>query len=204
MAEIFMTQTAKEREGIKDVKPAGVKTIARKEGMGRRVARAFISEERGNIKEHVIFDVVIPAIKNAVVDVITDGINMLLYGEKRSRKDKSGRTAYGSFWASSLQESNRRAESSGATRTSSMGRYMDAAWESKEEAKDVLECMSTILDSYPAVTVADFYGLIDDDKNFPIESIHNKWGWKSLAGVDVVKLGGGLWGLSLPRPTHLD
>lgn len=204
MAEVYMSGPVKEREGIKDVKPAGVKTVVKQKSMKRRVAEAFISEERGNIKEHVIFDVVIPAIKNAVVDVITDGINMLLYGEKRSRKDKNGRTAYGSFWASAVQKTNSISESSSVTRTSSMGRYMDAAWESKEEAADVLSCMLEIRDSFKAVTVADFYGLIDDSKNFPIESIHNKWGWKELGGVEVVKVGSGLYGLSLPRPMRLD
>lgn len=204
MAEIQMSNTLKEREGIKiNVKPAGVRTVKREKSMSRRIGEAFISTDRGSIKEHVIFDVVIPAIKSAVVDVISDGVNMLLYGEKKGKKAKDGRTAYGSFWASSVTEERRR-ESSSTTQKSSMGRYLEAAWESKEEANDVLDCLIEIKESYPAVTVADFFSLINDPDNFPIESIHSKWGWKTLAGVEVVKVSGGLWGLSLPRPVHLD
>lgn len=205
MAErVIMTNSVKEREGLDRAKPAGVKTVVRDKSTRRRIAEAFISEERGNIKEHVIFDVIIPAIKNAISDVITDGINMLLFGEKRKRKDGSGRTAYGSFWASSVAETSRRSEVNSGSSRSSMGRYMDAAWESKDEADDILEQMTALFESYKAVTVADFFGMIDDPKNFPIESVHNKWGWKSLADVRVEKVGNGLWGISLPRPTHLD
>lgn len=206
MAEIFMSNIVKEREGINtNVKPAGVKTVVKDKSMKRRVAEAFISNERGNIKDHVIFDVVIPAVKNAVSDTVTDAINLLLFGERRKGSKASSRTPYGSFWASSVNEECARAVSSGETvRTSSMSRYLDAAWESKEDANDILGCMVEIMEAYRKVTVADFFGLIDDPKNFPIESVHNKWGWKTLSDVTVVKASNGLWGLSLPRPQRLD
>ena len=207
MAEVFMSNTVREREGITStrVKPAGVKTVVEEKSMGRRIAEAFISDERGNIKDHVIFDVVIPAIKNAISDVFTDGINMLLFGERRKGSKNGSRTPYSSFWASSLEETNRRSSASESNSPrSSMSRYLDACWESMDVAEDVLDYMLNILETYKAVTVADFFGLINDPKNFPIESVHNKWGWKSLSDVHVVKVGSGLWGLSLPRPQHLD
>jgi hypothetical protein len=87
MAEkVIMSNAVREREGLDRVKPAGVKTVVRDKPMRRRVAEAFVSDERGNIKDHVIFDVVIPAIKNAICDVITDGITMFLFGDKKRRR----------------------------------------------------------------------------------------------------------------------
>lgn len=207
MAEkVIMSNAVREREGLDRVKPAGVKTVVRDKPMRRRVAEAFVSDERGNIKDHVIFDVVIPAIKNAICDVITDGITMFLFGDKKRRRVGDGpvRTSYGSFWASSITETNRRTEVSASPARSSMGRYMDAAWESKDEANEVLDQMTEIFGEYKVLTVADFFGLIDDPKNFPIESVHNKWGWKSLSEARVEKVGSGLWGITLPRPQHLD
>lgn len=205
MAEIFMSNTVKEREGINtNAKPAGVKTMVKEKPMRRRVAEAFISNERGNIKDHVIFDVVIPAIKNALSDTVSDAINLLLFGERKRGSKSSSRTPYGSFWASSVSEDRERSRINESSSKSSMGRYLDACWESKEDANEVLNCMMEIMENYRKVTVADFYGLIDDPKNFPIESVHNKWGWKSLAAVSVVKTSNGYYGLSLPRPTHLD
>lgn len=208
MAEIFMTEAAKNsKEEFTKAKPAGVETKVKPASMGKRVRNAFIAEDRGDIKEHVIFEVVIPAIKNAISDVITDGIDMLLFGEKKRKT--SNKTAYGSFWASSIdsekkRENGRSGASEGHSSRSALGRYSDACWESRKECEDVLECLEAIMDSYSVITVADFFGLIDDPREFPIESIHSKWGWKSLKDVHPERVGNGLWGLSLPRPTRLD
>lgn len=210
MADIFMSNTAREQSGLKPkVAPPAVSTTVKEKPMRRRVAEAFISSERGNIKDHVIFDVVIPAIKNAITDVISDGVSMLLYGEKSSvRKSKASKTPYGSFWASSIfEDSGRKAQASEESKRGSLSRYLDATWASKDDAQSVLDCMVTILESYPAVTVADFYSLLTDENGnpiFTIESVHSKWGWKSLSAVTPVKATNGQWGLSLPRPQRLD
>lgn len=205
MADYFMSNTVKEREGIPtNVKPAGVKTLVKEKSYKKRVAEAFISNERGNIKDHVIFDVVIPAIKNALSDTVSDAVNLLLFGERKRGSKSASRTPYGSFWASSVSEDRERSRVNESSSRSSMGRYLDAYWESKDDANDVLNCMMELMENYHKVSVADFYGLIDDPKNFPIESVHNKWGWKSLAAVSVVRTSNGNYGLSLPRPTHLD
>lgn len=37
----------------------------------------FISEDAGNIKSYVVLDVLVPAIKKAIADIVTGGIDML-------------------------------------------------------------------------------------------------------------------------------
>lgn len=200
---IFMSSTLKERENI-PTKPAGVKTAVNR-SMKRRVLDAFISNERGNIKDHVIFDVVIPSIKNAISDVVSDGINMLLFGEKKKSSSKNGTiTPYGSFWASSISNEKKWNTDTETRKTSSLSRYSEACWETKEDAMIMLNCMSELIEATRCITVAQFYGLINDPDNFPIESVHNKWGWKTLADVRTWKISEGRWGLTLPRPQRLD
>lgn len=58
---------------------SGAKT--RKKSEAKKLADTFISEDASNVKNYILGDVLIPAIKKAVCDIVTNGIEMLLYGE---------------------------------------------------------------------------------------------------------------------------
>ena len=66
---------------IKKVVTSPVKT---KKNDGRKLANIFISEDAANVKSYVFMDVLVPAIKKAISDIVTNGIDMILYGETRS------------------------------------------------------------------------------------------------------------------------
>ena len=46
---------------------------------------ALISEDASNIKSYIVIDVLIPAIKKAISDIVKNGIEMLLYGDSGRR-----------------------------------------------------------------------------------------------------------------------
>ena len=60
----------------------------------------FISEDVTNVKNYILMDVLVPAVKKAVSDIITNGIDMLLYGGPRhtSGGSKVSKVSYGSFY----------------------------------------------------------------------------------------------------------
>ena len=70
---------AAEEKKVKKVVSGKVKT---KKNDGRKLASMFISEDAADVKSYVIMDVLIPAIKKAISDIVTDGIDMILYGGK--------------------------------------------------------------------------------------------------------------------------
>lgn len=55
----------------------------------------FISEDVSNVKSYIFLDVLVPAIKKAVSDIVKDGVDMMLYGDKRSGSRGSSSYASG-------------------------------------------------------------------------------------------------------------
>ena len=55
-------------------------TVKRSKNSGSKLADVFISEDVSNVKNYILMDVIVPAVKKAISDVITNGIDMLLYG----------------------------------------------------------------------------------------------------------------------------
>ena len=65
-------------------------TAVKKRNDMRKLTDIFISEDAENVKSYIFMDVLVPAIKKAISDIVTDGIDMVLYGSTgRSRKNKS-------------------------------------------------------------------------------------------------------------------
>ena len=54
--------------------------VARKKSGFDKLKSELISEDAKNIKSYVFGEVLIPAIKKAISDIVTDGIDILLYG----------------------------------------------------------------------------------------------------------------------------
>lgn len=72
----------------------------KKKGEMQKFADVFISEDVGNVKSYILMDVLVPAIKKAISDIVTNGIDMILYGETgRTRKASSGtKVSYGKYY----------------------------------------------------------------------------------------------------------
>ena len=58
------------------------KVRTKKKSEARKFADIFITEDIANVKTYVFMDVLVPAIKKAISDIVTNGIDMILYGER--------------------------------------------------------------------------------------------------------------------------
>lgn len=59
----------------------------RKKGEMQKFADVFIAEDANNVKSYILMEVIVPAVKKAISDIVTTGIDMILYGEAgRSKK----------------------------------------------------------------------------------------------------------------------
>ena len=52
----------------------------KKKGEMKKFTDIFISEDVGSVKSYILMDVLVPAIKKAISDIVTNGIDMILYG----------------------------------------------------------------------------------------------------------------------------
>lgn len=155
----------------------------------------FISEDASNVKSYVLMDVLIPAIKKAVSDIVTNGIDMILYGGtggKRKRSDFE-RVSYRNCY----DQRDDRPIGRGRTRTGYS--YDDVILDSRGEAEEVLSRMDELIDQYGEVSVGDLYDLVGITGNYTDQ----RYGWKDIRNATPMRVREGYM-LKLPRTEPLD
>lgn len=173
------------------------KAKTRKKGEMQKFADVFIAEDANNVKSYILMEVIIPAVKKAISDIVTTGIDMILYGEAgRSRKNGA---------ASKVSYRNYYEQESGRTRAGSAGRrsnfdYDDVIFDTRGDAEAVLDAMNDIISQYGTVSVSDFYDLarVSND-NYTM----NRYGWTNIGGATAVRVRDG-YILKLPRAIPLN
>ena len=176
---------------VEKVVTGNVKT---KKNDARKLTDAFISEDASNVKSYILMDVLIPAIKKAISDIVTDGIDMILYGgTKGSKRDRgTSKVSYRSYY------DDRRSES--RDQVSTRFDYDDILFESRGDAELVREQMVEIIDQYGVVTVADMYDMAG--KSVPYTG--NRYGWTNIRNAEIVRVRGGDYIIKLPKAMPID
>lgn len=162
----------------------------------RKFTDVFISEDIDNVKSYILLDVLIPAIKKAISDIVTNGIDMILYGE--TGKIKSNSTASKVSYRSYYDGRNGRRDYS-SIRTKIGYNYDDIIFDNRGEAEDVLLRMDELISTYGLVSVADLYDLVGVTGNYT----DNKYGWTNIRSASVIRVRDGYM-LKLPKALPLD
>lgn len=164
----------------------------------KKFADVFISEDAGNVKSYILMDVLIPAIKKAISDIVTNGIDMMLYGEAGRSKKKSpaSKISYRSYYES---DNDRRRDYS-SIRTRSTYEYDDIILETRGDAESVLATMDELVETYGMVSVADLYEMVHIQGSYT----DNKYGWTTnIRNASVVRVRDGYL-LKLPKALPFD
>ncbi len=184
----------KNREEKKVEKIISGNVKAKKKSEFSKFADVFVSEDAGNVKSYILMDVLVPAVKKAISDIVTNGIDMLLYGETgvHKRNGASSKVSYRSYY----DRSNRSPSSS---RTRSGYSYDDIILDNCGEAEEVLSRMDEIVATYGTVSVADLYDLVGITGAYT----DNKYGWTDIRNASVVRVRDGYM-IKLPRALPLN
>lgn len=158
-----------------------------------KFSEVFISEDAANVKSYIVMDVLVPAVKKAISDIVRDGIDMILYGESRGRKSTSA-SSYVSYRDYSRRDDDRFRDS----RTRSGYSYDDIILESRGEAEEVLSRMDELIDTYGNVSVADLYDLVGKS----CEYTDQKYGWTNIRNAEPIRVRDGYM-LKLPKATPI-
>ena len=197
MNEEYKPNSHKFREGqtealtdkkIQKVVHGKVKTKP-KSGMSK-ITDIFISEDAANVKSYIVMDVLVPAVKKAISDIVRDGIDMILYGESRGRRNSTS-SSYVSYRDYSRSDDRDRFRDS---RIRSGYNHDDIILESRGEAEEVLTRMDELIDTYGVVSVADLYDLIGKS----CEYTDNKYGWTNIRNAEPIRVRNGYM-LKLPK-----
>ena len=195
--ELAAAEPAKEKK-IEKVVSGKAKT---KQNKVRGLTDIFISEDASNVKSYIFMDVLVPAIKKAISDIVTDGIEMVLYGSTGGgkRAKSSSRVSYRSYYNDDRRDRDRdRDRGSYAART--RFDYEDIIFPTRGDAELVREQMDEVIDNYGLVTVADMYEMAGLT-NAPYTA--NNYGWTNIRTAEPIRTRDG-YVLKLPKAMPID
>jgi len=169
------------------------KATQKKKSAGRQFVETFVNEDADTIKSHVVFDIIVPYIKDMISAGFHAALDMLLYGNGggpvrssngRRIVSSSSRTDYN---AVSKQKQNY------ATRKTQI--CDDIAFENRGDAEAVLDEMNDIIDKYSQVSAYDYYEAAGITCDYTLKN----WGWYDLTGAIVKMTRDGDYIISMPK-----
>jgi hypothetical protein len=171
---------------------------SRKKNEISNLADAFAPKDVSGVKTYILMDVLVPAIKKAVSDVVTNGIDMLLYGESENKKRGStaSKISYRSYY-----DKPRDYDRSDSDRRRARGgyEYDDIIFDNRGDAESVLEKMVDLIDHYGVVSISDLYDMTGNPGNYT----DNKYGWMDISSASTVRIREG-YIIKLPKALPLD
>ena len=162
-----------------------------------KFADIFISEDVNSVKSYIVNDVLIPTIKTAISDIVCNGLNMFLFGERGRGKSSGSKVSYRNYYE---REGSYRDYSNSSINQKRGFDYENIQFTSRGDAESVLISMEEVIEEYNMVSVADLYDMADiSTDNYAA----NKYGWTNLASARVVPTRGG-YIIQLPKPQPLN
>lgn len=180
------------------------KVTVKKEPLGRKFSDIFLADTFENVKSYVVFDVLVPALKDLFVDIVNNGTNMLVNGRSGGRTGRNsrggiraGNVSYSSYYRGSDRDSRRDEPKRNNRERYS---YSDIIFDTRGDATEVLDCMNDILDKFKMVSVSDFYELSHAEE---CERWTDRdYGWFDLDNATILRDRDG-YKISLPKPEYL-
>lgn len=198
------SKAAKDREREKVQRVTSTDAVRRKKSLGRQFSQTFFGGDAHTAWHYMIFNVLIPAAKDTMVEAVSSGIERVVYGEHRPRRS-SGPPYLGHVNYRGYSQTRDRDEipipRTIKTSRSSRARhdFGEIIIPSRAEAEEVIDRLFDLISKYGTATVADLYELVG------LASAHtdHTWGWEELRGATVRRVGGGGYLLDLPEPEYI-
>jgi hypothetical protein len=194
----YKDRNAKEpQKRVKKVVKGGV--VKKKKSLGKRFLETFVADDVDSVVSYVLHDLLIPAAKSTITDLIQSLPELIFYGGTRGprRTRDQGRTYVNYDKYSSGNKRDDRRDIS--YRNRARHNFDDIILETRGEAEEVLSNLVDLITDYHQATVADLYDLVDVTGSYT----DDKYGWTDLRSASVSRVREGYM-LNLPRPVLLD
>lgn len=170
----------------------------RKKSIGKRMSESFLEDDTHSVFQYILWDVLVPAAKDTIFDVMTNGVKMFLYGEHEkprniSRDRGKSYVSYSSYYEEDRPRNRHRVNRRAAHN------FDDIIFDYKEDAEEVLDRLADLIDEYQMATVGDLYDLVGKTSSYTDQ----KWGWYNISTARVVRCRDG-YSLRLPRIEEVD
>jgi hypothetical protein len=177
--------------------------VTRKKPLGRRFKEIFFGGDFKVAARHVAADVLLPSLRNLIMDASTEGIKRVIYGESGVSRRRGVEYRPLVQYDNPIKRLGRDPRERSylpdqpplSAKTRSRREINEIILVSRQEAELVLERLTDIIDMYEVASVADLHDLLG------IQATHvdNKWGWTFLNNVEIRQIRDGYL-LDLPYP----
>lgn len=182
-----------------------------KKTKAEKLKDTLFGEGVDNVGDYLIFDVMVPAIKELVVNSVSDGINMLMFGDTKSSMRSSRDRDRGSYVSYDSYSNRRKVRDKEMARRARFD-FSDIEFDDPSDIDDVINELIDAWDVYRCVSVAQFYTSCGIK---PSPNDH-KWGWINIreltdARISTIKVRNDetgkietKWIINLPKPKPID
>ena len=181
----------------------------RKRPLGRRMVDMIAGDDARSVGGYVVFEIVIPAVKDLLFEIITGGSQRALWGSANTRRAQvpqksSIRTSVPgapSYMDYSGQSSSARQGQRMSPSAQAQHNFDEIVVASRGEAEMILSRMCELVEVYGVASVADLYSMAGVTNSSYVD---NRWGWKDLGSARVLRIPQGGYVFNFPRPVPIE
>jgi len=161
----------------------------RKPTLGKRARELFLSGSAQSVWGYVAYEILLPALKDTVADVVIGGVERSLFGDSRPRgghrgaPSQFGVTNYGNFSKPSGGSRYAKDDRQVSRRARSTHSFGEIVLDTRPEADQVLMLLTELVDQYGQATVNDLYSALGVTGEFT----DVVYGWTDLMDARVVR-----------------
>lgn len=180
--------------------------ITRKPTLGKRFYHTFFGGDAQGVVGYVMMDVLVPAIRDIIVDMVQTGVERMVFGEGKApgRRNSSyrpgGTTSYGSYtsynrYSTPSSFGSRREEPREMSkRARATHDFDEIILATRAEAQEVIDRLFDLVSQYEQATVAELFELVGISAKYT----DHKYGWTDVRGAGITRVRDGYL-LDLPR-----
>lgn len=186
------------------------RAVQKKQTLSEKLSSTFLATDIHSVFRHIVFEVLVPAAKDTLYDIIHGSASMMLFGNRNGnrpgRPNGQGETRiyrdYGQYSnGRGASTTTRQPDGYSEQGNSSRNVLDDIVFTTKQEAEDVLDSLKKLIEEYGVASVMDLYNLAGVRSVFT----QDKYGWFELndrvSGIVRIREG---WLIKLPRPIVID
>lgn len=173
--------------------------VQRKPSLTKRFREAFTGDDSRSVGDFVLFNVIVPALKQLISDAASSGLDRLLFGGDSRGGPRRGYTNYRSVSTPIVGGGIRDPRANvPIANPRAVHNFDEIVIPDRASAEAVIDALAVMLDQFGQATVSDLYELVGITGAFT----DDKWGWTNLATARAKAVHGGFI-LDMPRTEPL-
>lgn len=185
--------------------------VRKKRSVWKEVKGEFISEDAPSVGGYILYDILLPALRDLVSDIGHGALDMAMGTDgrrfRRGRREDRTYISYDRYWDRESprrrsrwdedDDEDYRSRRRSSRRTPSNEDLDDFVFDTKKQAIKILTEMQDRIEKYDDVSVGFFLDRIGE--SIPGDFVSEDWGWYNLDNAKIKPAYGGGWHIIFPK-----